>query len=117
MLKLYVGRPVMITKNIDVEHQIANGAICSFKCVKLKNGYQDCNTIKINGYYVRCVSASNVEHIELQLMDGESNKIILLKPIASTAIAKFPDPTDLMAGIDHKCKRLSKQVLGIQQNC
>ena len=52
MSKFYVGRPVMITKNIDVEHQIANGAICSFKCLKLKNRHQDCNTIKIDGYFM-----------------------------------------------------------------
>ena len=97
-----------------MEHQITNGAICSFKCLKLKNGHQDCNTIKIDGYYVRCVSVSNVEYIELQLMEGEHNKTIRLTPITGTAIAKFPDPMDLKTGTDNKCKRLSKRIQLIQ---
>ena len=53
--QLYIGRPVMINQNIDVEKSIANGAMCSFSSVKLKNGYQDCELLNIDGYYVKDV--------------------------------------------------------------
>ena len=54
LLKFYVDRPVMINDNIDGEKSKANHAVicCTFKSVKLKNGYQDCEMINIDGFYI-----------------------------------------------------------------
>jgi hypothetical protein len=35
LLKLYHGHPFMIKENQDVKNCIANGAMCSFKAIKL----------------------------------------------------------------------------------
>ena len=50
MLKLYVGRPLTITENIDVENKIANGAMATFKKLKLKN-----LMLKTDGRSVDCL--------------------------------------------------------------
>lgn len=57
MLKLYVGQPVMINQNIDVENSKTNGALCTFKYIQLKNEYQDSKTINIDGYFVQCMKS------------------------------------------------------------
>ena len=77
MLMLFVERSMMINGNIDVEHEVANGSIGLFERVKLKNGCQDVFVKNIDGYYIFCAEAKDVEYIELKL---ESGKLIKLKP-------------------------------------
>lgn len=48
ILKLYFGRPVMITKNIDVENSQANGTVGKFWKIKLKNNINDIFKIKVD---------------------------------------------------------------------
>ena len=54
--------------------------------------------MNINGYYIYCVEAKDVQYIELLL---ESGKLIRLKAEEQTAVVKFPDT---VAGfdIDHR---------------
>ena len=49
----------MITDNIDVDHSIANGLMCKFVGVELKQDMRPF-TIYINGYYVNCVEGKNI---------------------------------------------------------
>ena len=110
MLKLYVGCPVMITENIDVENCIANGSMCSFKGIELKKGLgpHHLGYINIDGFYVRCVDAENVQHIVLELQEnrklGIPPKIIKLKTKRTTATAKIPIPA-FQSTITHQTKR------------
>ena len=75
MLKLYKDRPLCINKNIDVENCIANGAMCKFKSVVLQeNLSNDCfETILIDGFYVRCIEASAVKYLVVEMIDGNRN--------------------------------------------
>ncbi|KAG7368582.1 hypothetical protein IV203_031325 [Nitzschia inconspicua] len=65
LLKLYLGRPLCINQNEDVSSCIANGAMCEFRGVKLKPGasMDQFETIVIHGYYVYCVSVTQVESL------------------------------------------------------
>jgi hypothetical protein len=110
LLKLYVGRPVMINHNIDVESSKANGAMCTFKSIKLKNGFQDCDIIKIDGYYVRCVDADMVDYMEVILTENNAQKVLELKPTKCTAQADFPCPTAFETEITHKTTRMKKRI-------
>ena len=110
MLKLYVGRPVMINKNIDVEKSIANGAMCTFKSVVLKNGYEDCDVLNIDGYYVRCVSADKVQFIEVVLQEGDTRKILKLEAESTSALASFPCPGPFDSEITSSTPRRKKKI-------
>ena len=58
LLKLYYGRPLMINDNLDVKKCIANGTMCEFKAVVLKEGIalnDLVDSIVIDGFYVRCI--------------------------------------------------------------
>ena len=57
----------MLIENTDVDNLIANGSLCIFKGLKLRNGYQDIFKIRIDGYYVNCVKAEHVRYIALEL--------------------------------------------------
>ena len=72
MLKLHTGRPVMINQNIDVEKSIANGAMCSFNGLRLKNGCEDCESMNMHGCCVRCVDAEKAECMEVVLEEGDT---------------------------------------------
>ena len=74
MLKLYVGKPVIINDNIYVEKSKANGAMCTFKSVKRKKLYHDCEIINTDGYFDQCVDAESVEWIEVVLEEENSEK-------------------------------------------
>ena len=104
-LVLTKGAPVMITDNIDVSHSIANGAMCTVNAVKLKNGLEDCNTINVDGHFVRCVEANKVEHIELTLQEGDTKKVLQLKANSTTANAEVPAPI-LECKITHNTERV-----------
>jgi hypothetical protein len=99
ILKLYVGCPVMITKNIDVTKCKANGAMCTFKGIELNPGLgpQDIHYANIDGYYVRCVDANQVRYLVLELQENKQQddqpKEIRLQVQATTAKAHVPIPT------------------------
>ena len=97
MLKFFIGRPLMINDNINVENKIANGSMATFRKVSLTNGLSDCFVINIDGFYVNCVEAINVNHIEVMLEgDACASNIRRIKISKSTAIAKFLDCEDPM---------------------
>ena len=98
MLKLFVGRPLMINENIDVENKIANGSMATFRKVSLKNGLKDCFVIDIDGFCVNCVEAVNVDHIEVMLEGEEcTSNIRKIEMVTPTAVAKCADPLDVTA--------------------
>lgn len=72
MLKLYTGCPVMITDNIDVEKYIANGSICRFMGLILKEGtsLKDLQTIIIDGYYIISAYVDQAKSIEVSLEEN-----------------------------------------------
>jgi hypothetical protein len=99
LLKLYVNRPVMINYNKDVGKGEANGAFCRFERIELKPGVtlDDLEIIMIDGYYVRCASVTQVEHIVLRNEDGprDSNgnyPLVHLKARQDTCGANYPLP-------------------------
>ena len=110
MLKLYFKRPVMINENVDVGNAVANGSVGLFMKLKLKNGYVDVFVINIDGYYINCVEAKNVQYIELLL---ESGKLIRLKAEEQAAVVKFPD-TLAGSDIDHRTPRTDQNFKLIQ---
>ena len=111
MLKLCVGCPLIINDNINVENKIANGSMATFMNVKLKNGFKDCFTINIHGHYVRCVEATDVEHIEVMLEgDSSANNVRRIEISKMTAIAMFPDVEDIMTASTGSPQRRQKQI-------
>jgi hypothetical protein len=107
MLKLYKDRPLCINNNIDVPNCLANGAMCKFVGIELKDewisdsGYSrpDCmEKILIDGYYVNCIDADKIEHLIVQMIDGNDNpnnpKIVRLKAMSVTTEIRFPATLD-----------------------
>ena len=86
LLKLYEGRPLCISENIDVKNCIANGALAKFKGIIFKENLSvdPLEKILIDGYYVYCTDASMVKALVLEMIDGNKNKddpkIIHLSP-------------------------------------
>ena len=72
-----------------------------FERIKLKRGYQDVFKINIDGYYIYCVEAKDVEYLELKL---ESGKLIKLEATKMTADVQFPDTVDGFE-INHRTPR------------
>ena len=89
LLKLYVGRPMMITNNVDVINSLNNGTVGKFQWIQLVNDHRDVFKINIDGYYIFCVKAKNVEYIELQL---EDKTYIKIKPEERIARAEITLP-------------------------
>ena len=111
MLKLWVGRKLIVNANINVENKLANGAVGTFKCLKLKNGMQDCFMINIDGHQVRCVKASDVDHLELILEgDKPSENVRRVAAKKSTARAMFPDVEDMLDNPNCKPGRRCKKI-------
>jgi hypothetical protein len=114
MLKLYAGCPVMITDNIAVEKSIANGSMCRFKGITLKDGVSiaDLKTIIIDGYHVRSASVDQIKSIEVHLdenvKEGERPRIISLTPENYYAHANFPTPVE--STIKHNTKRFRRRI-------
>ena len=59
----------MITENLDVQNSMANGSMCTFKGIKLKNPQKTMECINIDGYYVNCVEANAIEYMEVELQE------------------------------------------------
>ena len=68
LLKLYVGCPVMISENVDVVNLMANGSMCKFVGLELKDNVS-IGSINVDDYYVNCVEADDVEYIVLELQE------------------------------------------------
>ena len=84
---------------MDVGNCIANGAMCKFVGVNLKEGAEvHVETILIDGYFVNCVEACHVQSISVEMMDGNHDpknpKVIQLSAINVTANVHFPMPFD-----------------------
>ena len=112
MLKLCVGWLLVINNdNINSKNKIANGSLVTFRSVKLKHGFEDCFIINMDGHYVRCVEASNVEHIEVMLEGDHCEDNIRRIEISKTsAKAMFPDPEDILSGSTKIPQRRQKQI-------
>ena len=85
--------------------------MATFRNVKLKNGPEDCFVINMNGFNVRCVEASNVDHVEVML-EGEASQtnIRRIEISKTTAKAMFPDAEDIAAGSTMNFERRQKQI-------
>ena len=96
LLKLYVGCPVMISENIDVVNSMANGSMCKFVGLELKDNVT-MGSINIDDYYVNCVEADDVEYMVLELQEhiklNESGEFIKVKPRnTNQLVAEIPIP-------------------------
>ena len=112
MLKLYFGRPLSITQNLDVGNCIANGAMCKFKGIVLKEGLQPetaFTPILYDGYHVNTVDVSSVEFLVVEMIDGDAGKNVSLKAEAVSATVQFPFAWDTPE-ITNKTKRISRHI-------
>ena len=97
LLKLYKDRPLCINQNINVERCIANGAMCKFIGINLKEGAERyVETIIIDGYYVNCVQACHVHSISVEMIDGNHDpnnpKILNISSVSVAANVHCPIP-------------------------
>lgn len=122
MLKLYRGRPLMMTQNRDVENCIANGAMCEFHSLTFKEGsdWNCVQKIRIDGYYVWCVSACHVKSLNVKMIDGvngDTERIVNLEAENCYATAKFPLSVDGPIGPSsfRICRKMS--MLQFPVNC
>ena len=76
MLKLYEGRPLCISENIDVKNCVANGAVAKFKGIIFKDNLSvdPLEKILIDGYYVYCTNASMVKALVVEMIDGNKKE-------------------------------------------
>ena len=96
MLKLYVGRPMMITENADVANFIANGSMCEFHSIELEPGVDPDNieSIVVDGYHVRCVDANQVSKFRVKMLDGvakNEERIVEIPLTSATCSVAFPN--------------------------
>ena len=113
MLKLYYGRPLCISENLDVSNCVANGTMCSFEGIVLKEGIamSELDIIVMDGYYVRCADICQVQSIKVKILDGQDEGIELymdLEPITRTCMVHFPVPFD--GGLTSKTTRVWKRM-------
>ena len=99
MLKLYHGRPLCISENLDVSNCIANGTMCVFEGVVFNDGIapSDLDVILVDGYFVRCADVCQIKCIRVKVLDGqeEGTELIMdLEPITRTCMVHFPIPFD-----------------------
>ena len=114
-LRLFVGRPVMINQNLDVENFMANGAMCSFKSLKLKNGYEDFDTINCDGHFVRCITADKVQSMEVVLEDSSDKKVLTLETTTNSMKVSFPSVNMFESRVSHKTDRKTKLSIKLTQ--
>lgn len=103
MLKLYHDRPLSINHNIDVTKCMANGAMCKFKGIIVKDEYRESPSacmekILIDGYVVNCIDANKVKSLVVEMMDGNTDpgnpKVVELKSESNTGSVHFPIPLE-----------------------
>ena len=94
LLKLSYGRPLCINENKKVDSCIANGAMCEFKALVLKQGVtmNDMEKIMIDGFYVWSIKVSQLEGLKVEMLDGGRNQLVILKPETVCQQVQFPLP-------------------------
>ena len=91
-LKLCSDCPLIINSNNNLDQNVGNGSLCFLKKVKLK---ENCTPYKkkYNGYWVRCVRASDVEFILLHKNhEGKKEKkpvVVKIQPVKTTVNIKL----------------------------
>ena len=80
------------------------------KCIQLKNEYQDCKIINIDGYFVQCVDANKVAYIEVIFQEGNSQQILNLEATTTSACAKFLCPIAGETEIIYHTYRMGKTI-------
>jgi hypothetical protein len=80
----------MVTENEDVLQGIANGTVCKFRKLVLKQG-AELEKIKMYNYWVHAVGTDNIEYIQVEWQDCEHfvGKF-RLKPKVGTFRVKYP---------------------------
>ena len=89
LLKLYKGRQMLINDNIDVDHCIANGTLCKFTGIVLKNGIQlnSCKEqIMIENHEVNCIDSAFIKHIVVTL---EDDNLCYIEPKKTTVTVDY----------------------------
>ena len=77
----------------------------------MKHGFEDCFIVNVDGHHVRCVEASNVEHIEVMLEgDPSVDNIRKIEISKTSAKAMFPDAEDILTGSTRNPQRRQKQI-------
>jgi hypothetical protein len=96
LLKLYHGRPLMINENQDVKNCIANGALCAFEAIELKDDItiDDLEKNANDGYFVWCSHISQVKSLKVKMIDGvedgDNDIYVSLELYTKTALCQFP---------------------------
>ena len=104
MLRCYPGAPLMMTRNRDVAKCLANGTQGQCMGIKLKRGKQ-VHQRRINGFNIKCVYASEVDHLKWQTEHDGRTKIMKIEPVQyQTLRADFPLPDALRVDTYHKAK-------------
>ena len=98
-----------------MEHCIANGAMCKFKGIILKDDLvpQECfEPILIDGYYVNSVQASCVKLLVVEMIDGNSQnmepRLAYLQTQKICATVRFPIAWD--GPISKKTQRINRRI-------
>jgi hypothetical protein len=89
-LKLHNNIPMMLTDNMDVPNQKANGTLCFLDKVILKAGVSedDIDIINVDGYFVQSVVASKVKCLVCRFED--SMKTFEVEPKTANCVAQYP---------------------------
>lgn len=98
VLKLYLGCPVMLTENFDVDNRLANGTQGTVVKVVLKPR-QSTSEVLINGILIKAVFASQVSHILLKHLpkDGKDGAEFKMVPKKHSGFsASMPRPPELL---------------------
>lgn len=96
VLKLYPGCPLMLVANTDVKAGEANGSQATVTGITLKHSAQVTNK-KLNGYTVKAVRASDVEHIRVKLNLNKNLKEKKIKAKTTSFICSYPTPPELQS--------------------
>jgi PIF1-like helicase/Helitron helicase-like domain at N-terminus len=111
MLRLYPCCPLMMTENVDVGNNMANGTQGVCTGVKLVSGNY-VHHRKVHGLNVKCVYASQIDHV-LWKVGNDTKK---LKPNEYKSIsAKFPFPECLRSGGGNKKNNTASILLNATQ--
>ena len=98
-LKVYSRMPMMHTENSDVENGEANGTLGYLHKVHFKDGVteDDFELMRVDGYWIRSIAASNVDYIELE-HTGSHRTNRTFKVYADKVTCKISMPLSLIPG-------------------